>query len=295
MASGGIALPAVNSAVLAGAGALRVYASSQVPSGAQAGPFVPPQWAQPALTMITIPAPYVQTQSSTTSQINASGSYVDGVYTVTQKAATPVNAQPKYLVFDAVMRLSHSQRATPTELPIQSGANLTDHVLLHGATLTLGVVMTDALPAFAAGQWVGNASKSISCFQVLDALRQQRVPLTVTTRLKTYQNMVILDIPVEDEVQTRYGLRTPVLFQQIFVATIAAEGVSARTQTTDATSLGTTAPVPPPAGTTAQNGLPSAATGAPTAAALQAALGSVQGAGNWSSNSTSALAGLGGS
>ena len=299
MPSGGAIFPAVNAAVLLGGGAIRVYQQQQAQNAiGSAGPYTPPQWSQPALTMITVPPQYnILTPSNGVNTITDHAQTVDNNIdyssgTATIKTGTVAQtATPTYLVFDAVIRLSHSQRAQPTRLPVQAGASMTDHILLQPATLGLSILMTDALPAYASGQWVGNSSKSVSCFQVLDALRAQRIPVTVTTRLKTYTNMVITDVPAEDTVQTRYGLRAQVLFEQINIATVSTQGVSARTQTTDTTSQGQTQPAVVPAGVTSLNGLPSAATGAPSSADLQAVYGYVPGAGNWSSNPTSPLGG----
>jgi hypothetical protein len=300
---GGLAFPIANAAAIVGTGVIRVYASQNAQQLTSSGPYVPPQWARPALTMITVPPAYnvptlsdgvntITAHAATGTALGQSGTTdpTTGAYTL-KTGTIAQTAKPTYLVFDGVLRLGHSQRAVPTRLPIQDGSNLTDHVMLEPATLTLGILMTDVLPAFGPGMWTGNASKSVACFQTLDALRALRVPLTITTRLKTYTNMVLIDVPAEDTVQTRWGLRTPVIFEQIFLAQVATQGVSARTQTTDDTSLGTTQPVAVPAGVTAQNGLPSITTGAASSSALQAQGGYVQGAGNWSSNSGASIGG----
>lgn len=292
------ALPA---AELIGIGAIQVFNSvTPLQFGSVVGPYRPGQWSQPARTFITVPAPYVQTPTSqsTTSAITptsqaptAPGSA--GVFTMSVTTSTsnppPPNAQPKIYVFDAVLRIRHSQRAVPTRNPIQTGSNLTDHVRLDPASISLEILMTDVLAAYGPGQWVGNPSKSISCFQVLDNLRASRIPLTITTRLKTYTNMIITNVPAEDELRTKYGLRATVDLEQIFVAQVATQGVSARTQTTDATQLGTTQAAAPSNALISQNQLPSTTTGVSSPSAIQAQQGTVPGAGNWSSNNTSTL------
>jgi hypothetical protein len=187
------------------------------------------------------------------------------------------------LVFDAVMRASHSQRARPTLHPIQDNANVTDHVVLDPAHLVLDILMTDVLPPYAPGQWVGNSSKSISCFTTLDNLRAARVPLTVTTRLKTYQNMIIVDVTPDDTVKTLYGLRATVELQQIFLFNVATSTTSARSQTTGDTAIGQTQPAAVPAGVTSQNSVPDAGQ-----IQIQQS-GTILGAGGWSSNNNSQL------
>lgn len=301
---GGIILPALPSSVIFGVGQVRAFATQLAISRnpGTATPYRPRQWSKPPLNMITIPAAYVQTPSSASSNSSITGggnptaaSSAEGaqaafvmsvsVNTVTQ----PPNTAPSYLIFDGVIRSRPSQRATPTRLPIQTQANITDHVLLNPPSLTMEVFMTDVLPARVAGQWVGDPSKSVSCFKVLSALRAARVPLTITTRLATYVNMIIADIIPDESRKTRYAFHAQVEFEGINVASVATQAYSARPQTTGTTALGTTQVTAPAAGVVSQNELPSTSTGAPSAAALQKVVGTVQGAGNWSSNNTSGI------
>jgi hypothetical protein len=277
---GGISLPAFSSTLITGVGAIVVYAESAAEKAALAGrlnsalgivngldmQFRPPQWSQPAMVMLTVPASYTTSQGSSTPAPGA----------VTQSTATPTNAVPQMLVFDGVMRASHSQHARATEHPIQDSANYSDHIVLEPAHLTLDIMMTDVLPAYAEGQWVGNASKSVACFQTLDNLRAARVPLTVTTRLKTYQNMFIVDFTPDETVKYRYGLHGTLELRQLNLFTVSTATVSARNQTTASTAIGQTAITPVPAGVTSQNEVP-----ALSKDSINAIL---QGAGNWSSN-----------
>ena len=75
----------------------------------------------------------------------------------------------------------------------------------------------------------------------------------------------------------------------MFLFSVATQTSSARNQTTGSSAIGTTAAQPVPAGVTAQNGLPSTATGVQSSSQLQSESGSVIGAGNWSSNNTGGL------
>jgi hypothetical protein len=302
---GGISLP-LSVPAIPGTNAVRVIKGKLATGKTKASVFRPPQWTKLALTMITVPPQYnVATPSNGDNTItNSTATGVAGQPlgtattpdggTTTVLQGTGIAAQtakPKHLVFDGVPRLGHGQRARPTKNPIQTGANLTDHIILDPATLSIDIIMTDVLPPYEQGQWVGNPSKSIACFEILDQLRAARIPLTVTTRLKTYENMALVGISPDETVKTLHGLRARLEFEQIFVADVAVEGFSTRPQTTDSTDIGTTQPVPPSAGVVSQNGLPSAATGVESSEALQAQTGTVQGAGNWSSNNTAKLDG----
>lgn len=297
--SGGISIPAgLSSAELFSFTALEVVvrgsrdkAAAALAAGA-VQPWRPPQWNRGTPTnymyMVIVPGAYAGAVGQLTPSQPANGS---SAVVQPPAAGSTLTAQPTYLVFDGVMRASHYQTARPTQYPVQNQANFTDHVILEPARLSLDIIMSDAIQSYTEGQWVGNPSKSISCFQILDTLRAARIPLTVNTRLKTYTNMVLTDVVPDETYKTLHGLRARVEFQQVFIASVTAQvqGVSARQQTTDSTQLGPTNTTPVPAGVVSQNGLPSASTGVQSSAELQRLLGDMNGAGNWSSNNTSQL------
>ncbi len=194
----------------------------------------PPQWAGPPMVAITVPA-----QSAPSQQVAG-----NGVFTL----STSVTAQTTY-IFDAVLTLEHAQRLTKTQHPVQTGANLSSHAYLEPAELVMYVGMSDVMQSYSAGRdpaqppyvqpWAGNsASKSVNAYQQLLALQASRQPLTITTRLRTYTNMLITSLPPVEDYRTVAGLRLRVAFSQIFTASISAAPVSARPQDTQAVGLG---------------------------------------------------------
>jgi hypothetical protein len=54
--------------------------------------------------------------------------------------------------------------------------------------------------------WSGDHSKSVSAFQQLLKIVNDRHPATVGTRLKSYSNMMLVDVNSPDTVETRFGL-----------------------------------------------------------------------------------------
>jgi hypothetical protein len=154
-------------------------------------------------------------------------------------------------VFDGFMKIEHALDAHGTEHPVQTGANLIDHVFILPARLLMEVLMTDVLDSYASGMWSGqSASKSVNAFTTMVKLQQQRTPLSITTRLQTYSNMFIEGIQVPDDFRTRNGLRAVIRLKQIFMAVVAGAsgtGDSARPNSTDSSQLGTTNPAPVPA------------------------------------------------
>ncbi len=281
---GGLSIPALAAPAIVGAGTLLVYAAEESAvletASGLAVPFRPPQWAQPAMTMLTIPAQYVQSnppQQVAAPVYNGQGAQISAPIT-----SAPANAVPSYLVFDGVMNISHSQPMVATEHPVQNSANLSDHIRAQQAVITMDVLMTDVLPAYAAGQWVGNSSKSVACFQTLDNLRLNRIPLTVTTRLKTYYPCFIMNVSPDETVKTRYGFRGRIEFKQLNLFSVQTQNVSARNQTTGATVQGQVNPTAVPAGVTSQNGVANAST-------IQGSTGTVIGAGTFGSNNNGSI------
>ena len=87
---------------------------------------------------------------------------------------------------------SMSSNCEATEHPVQTGASIADHAYIVPARLVLDIGMSDAMDAyFSPTTWSGSDSKSVAAYQTMLALQFSRIPLTITTKLRTYQNMVI--------------------------------------------------------------------------------------------------------
>lgn len=191
-----------------------------------------------------------------------------------------------YYVFDAVIELSHEQELELTHHPVQSGASISDHAYIMPARLTLDVGMSDAMDSYEQPDtWSGSTSKSVAAYQTMLALQQARIPLALTTRLRSYSNMFIRSVNPRDTSKTYLGLRMSVVFEQIIIASITILSVSSRPQDTNSTLLGTVNPLPPSTSLTDQNNIASVEgePGVPSTAI---------GAGNWSSVNTSNLSSL---
>jgi len=227
----------------------------------------PPQWQQPAMVSITVPASSAQqAQSTTQTAVGASTPTsvslgMSNVATQSASAATP----PTTYVFDAVLKLSHDQRLEKTRHPVQTGADLSSHAYLMPARLTMSIGMSDAMDAYAASYsstqppyitpFTGNPSKSVAAYQQMLSFQAQRIPLTVTTRLRTYTNMLVVGVEPEEDHRTISGLRMRVELEQIFTASIASVPTSTRTNDTASTGLGVVNPQTPDATTINQYGI----------------------------------------
>lgn len=225
------------------------------------GPWTPPQYSQPSLTILTVPA----SSSSSTGQ--------------------PASSSVSY-VFDAVFRVLHKRTIKKTSHPVLTGANISDHAYVEPSRVTLEIGMSDAMASFSNGIWVGASTKSISAWQILKGLANNFTLMTLTTRLDTYQRMMIIDLGSPDENKTKHGLRSTIVLEELLSASvISTPASSARPQTTNATPGGTIQSSSPNLSQTEQYSIPSPLyPNVPT-------YPTVPGAGDVSSNSLSQVSG----
>lgn len=194
------------------------------------GAWTPPQYSQPALTVLTVNVP-----NSSNGQSN----------------------QASY-VFDAVFKISHRRTSHKTSHPVLTGANISDHVYILPSRVTLDIGMSDAMSSFENGVWVGSSTKSISAWQILKNLQISKSLVTLTTRLDTYSNMVIIDSSSPDENKTKHGLRATFVLEELLSASVLSiASQSARPQTSNSTQAGTVQSVSPNSSQVEQNVIPS--------------------------------------
>ena len=149
--------------------------------------------------------------------------------------------------FDAVIRLDHQQSQRITQHPVQTGANISDHSFALPAQLTMEIGMSDVMQSYVPGQWGTDTSeptKSVQVYQSLVFWKDQGSPLTITTRLGVYENMVIAHISAPDDVKTMYGLKCLVTFQQIFTASVEKQKTSLIPHVSNQTDKGAIATTP---------------------------------------------------
>jgi hypothetical protein len=232
--------------------------------GISTGPWKPPQWSQPALTILTVPA---TSNTSTGAASSSSTNYV----------------------FDAVFRVAHQRSIKKTQHPVLTGANSSDHAYVEPAKITLEIGMSDAMSSFSAGVWVGASTKSISAWQVIKTLELARTLFTVTTRLDIYYNMMILRTYAPDDSKSLHGLRCTIEMEELLAASVSSSNssnstsTSARPDATGSTPLGTVQSTTPNPASINSNVIPS--TSYPGVNPLT----QVHGAGNASSNSLGQL------
>jgi hypothetical protein len=152
------------------------------------------------------------------------------------------------ILIDAVLQESHDFENTVTTNPVETGADVTDHVVIQPDRLRLsglvsrtplrlnpilgvdlipniidGVVALDGLEAMVA-QTV-KVDPVAAAFTELTRLREQAIPVEVVTRLKVYTDMVIQHLSIPRDATTGEALRFDLTLMQIRFAS--SETVSA--------------------------------------------------------------------
>ena len=105
---------------------------------------------------------------------------------------------------DLTVEETHERAADVTEHPVESGARVSDHIILQPARLTLEGFVTDAgVAVFGA-----SAGRTQTAFETLDEAWREREPVQVVTGYRTYSDMVIvrLDMPRERPGSMRFSM-----------------------------------------------------------------------------------------
>lgn len=200
---------------------LRQFIPATAGSGAppvQNGPLVPANWSKPQLYSMTV------TEVSQDSNADASS----------DKTTTTV------YFFDGVVRAEHVRSLVATKHPVQAGASITDHLYRVPDTLVLDIFITDIVASFKAGQYSSTGSRSVSAFQTFQAIADKKLPLTLNTRLRRYDNMALLNIKAAETRETRFSLKATMMFEEILSGTVTSAIIqSSRPNQTGQTNEGT--------------------------------------------------------
>ncbi len=156
--------------------------------------------------------------------------------------STSQAAQATTYFFDATLRVDHTQEAVGTEHPVQVGTAIIDHIYLRAPRVVLEIGISDAMQSYSSGQYSGGSSRSVSAYQTFKQIQAARVPITLATRLDSYQNMWVEVTRATETSATFSSLRAILSFRQILSAQVASSTVSSRPDTTNSTPEGTKAP-----------------------------------------------------
>ena len=233
---------------------------------------------------LTLLVPNTQTFGATSSGLVDEST---GQADISSETAQTTPGTPTLYVFDGALRAVHELRTVASQNPIQTGATITDHAYDEPVRLSTELVMSDAMQSYTVGQFSGNPSRSVAAFQALAAIKASHALCEVDTRLAQYSNMLIVELSPEESVETRFGLKCRVVFQEILLAdnqqtTGNPATNSQRPQTTSAQPSGQAQVQPVPTSVTNNNNIANA----PDDIDLE---NNVEGAGSWSSDNTNTL------
>lgn len=198
------------------------------------GPWTPPQFSQPALTILQVNYP---------------------PYSLSPKQASTASVN---YVFDAVFRLLHRRVMRKTIHPVLTGAAISDHAYIEPTRVTLEIGMSDSMSSYSSDIWSGASTKSISAWQKIKGFQINRNLITLITRIDTYPNMMIIEAEVSDDYRTKLGLRATIVLEELLSASVlSVPASSARADTTDTTSQGVVQGTSPNVSQVEQHALPS--------------------------------------
>lgn len=142
---------------------------------------------------------------------------------------------------DVTFKESFDFENTITQNPVQTGANISDHVFNQAIVFTWEVGVSDCLASIVKGQFATASSRSVSAFGILEAMWRNKEPLSINTSFQKLDNMVIRSfIPIRDKT-TMTAMKATVTFQEAIVTSAVeisvAQKSTAYTQATGKTTI----------------------------------------------------------
>lgn len=146
------------------------------------------------------------------------------------------------LTLDAAVREMHLAELEVTDHPVESGVDITDHARERPEELTIeGIISDTPLNAAQAARANAKAGPSLqpptvaplgrpglaqAAYEELRRIKARRELITVTTKLHTYQNMMLVSLEVPRDGQSGDALRFTVRLRQVRVVSAQTASVS---------------------------------------------------------------------
>lgn len=133
------------------------------------------------------------------------------------------------ILMDATISASHSYKSEIAKNPIEDGSDITDHINNKLPSYTLEGIITDTplgLPIIGNAQNIarriseifGKNSRSINGMDSLLLLRDKKIPFTVTSGVKLYENMAFETLDFIEDETTGQAIKISATIQQIQIA-----------------------------------------------------------------------------
>lgn len=130
--------------------------------------------------------------------------------------------------FDADFEITPQFTNTITQNPVQTGADINDHVFHQPILLTVKIGVSDVVTIFSSRCFTSD-SRSLEAFTFFKQLWANSETLTIVTEWDAYQNMVVKSFTPQKDKTTMHALRATVIFQQIIVTQAVSISVSQKT------------------------------------------------------------------
>ena len=140
--------------------------------------------------------------------------------------------------FDGFITVTHNKQLEITQNPVETGASIVDHAYVKPATVTMKIIVSDVHASLVEGQFSDSWSRAVSAWNVLKQLQEDRIPVSVLTKLDLYENMLIQNLQATDEANTYTTLSADVTLQEIPIARVRTVKISSADQTTIDTEMG---------------------------------------------------------
>lgn len=131
---------------------------------------------------------------------------------------------------DTVLFEEHQGSVTITKNPVEAGADITDHAIVQPDILIIQGAVTDSpLGTASLGQLVdsitslfgtstsSNATRSQQAYEAFVTLKNNAEPLDVTTRLKTYSNMLITSLSTSQDKDTSQIAILDIILEEVII------------------------------------------------------------------------------
>jgi len=131
---------------------------------------------------------------------------------------------------DTIVTEEHDSSVTITKNPVEAGADITDHAIIQPKILFVRGAVTDTpLGSAAFGLLVdsitglfgtstsSNVTRSQQAYSAMELLMESREPIEVSTKLKTYSNMLITNIKTSQDKDTSRIAIMDITFEEIIL------------------------------------------------------------------------------
>ena len=141
------------------------------------------------------------------------------------------------IVFDAVTDTGIRRQAEITSYPVESGAEVSDHVQIKNNTFKLSGIITETPVRlekdllYSAGV---NGTRISQAIQYLDKIFDSRQPITLVTEHKVYENVILSGISYD--YKSEFAMQFDLEFEQIrLVSTATVNVIATKTQSNKST------------------------------------------------------------